>query len=83
MIRTDSDKPPIENGSIEDCAARVRAAEDAYREATGIAAIARNKETDALNALNAAQAKFDKAVEHMRKTSPRGSDWNRPPHFPA
>ena len=69
--------------SIEECAARLREAEEVHRIAASVAAAGRNKETDALNALNAAQAEFDKTVEQMRKSSPRGSDWHRPIRFPA
>jgi hypothetical protein len=83
MISADNNTPPIDESSIEHRAACLRAAENAYREAAGIAAIARNKETDALNALNAAQAAFDKAAESMRRSAPRSSDWNRPLSFPA
>jgi hypothetical protein len=83
MTIAHSEELPVDENSIEHRAACLRAADDAYREAAGIAAIARNKETDALNALNAAQAAFDKAVESMRRSAARGSDWNRLPSFPA
>jgi hypothetical protein len=47
-----------------------------YRSAENRAATARREETDALNSMNAAQKALDARLAEMRKTAPRGSDWN-------
>lgn len=62
---------------IEDLAKAVREAQEAYDDAEREARRARNKETDALNRLNEAQRAFDSAVDSMRKSAPRASDWKR------
>lgn len=46
-----------------------------YEAARSEAAHARNRETDALNRLNAAQKAVDKAIDARRSKSPLGSDW--------
>lgn len=37
---------------------------------------ASRERTEALNALNAAQKKFDEAVDEVKKAAPRESDWH-------
>lgn len=51
------------------------AAEATYEAARKDAAYARNRETDALNRLNAAQKAVDKAIDAIRSQSSPGSDW--------
>lgn len=46
-----------------------------YEEAKQLADVARKRECDALNALNAAQKAFDEVVQHMRDNAPWESDW--------
>jgi hypothetical protein len=43
------------------------------------AAQARNRETDALNAVNCAQKHFDALVAEMKKSAPQSTDWKRQP----
>lgn len=56
---------------IEDLALR----EQEYEAASKEEAQARNRRTDCLNRLNAAQKAVDKAVDDMRKKAQVGSDW--------
>ena len=46
-------------------------------------AVARRRETDALNRVNAAQKEFDALVALLKKEAPRDSDWRRSPGAPA
>lgn len=52
-------------------------AEKRYEDAAQAESFARNRTTDAKNALNQAQKAFDKACGLVRDGAPRDSDWAR------
>ena len=63
--------------TIEQAAQAVAEATDNYNAATTCVSIARNRECDALNTLNRAQAALDEVIASMRKQAPRDTDWKR------
>lgn len=54
-----------------------------YDQADSSYRAASRERTEALNALNAAQKKFDEAVGEVRKKAPRDSDWKSVMGLPA
>lgn len=66
------DKP-----SIEALANRVKDAQEKHRICAQVSGDARREETAALNAVNAAQKEFDKAISDFKATAPQNSDWKR------
>lgn len=75
--------PPEHLPTIEDCAKRLREATETHAIAASHAEAARRTETEARNALNAAQKDFDRTAQAMRTSAPRDSDWRRSPGHPA
>ena len=61
--------------TVEQAAAAVNAATDAYKAAEEAAAMAQNRSCDALNELNRAQKEFDTIVAAIKKAAPHGSNW--------
>ncbi|MCW5720742.1 MAG: hypothetical protein KIS86_06330 [Devosia sp.] len=53
----------------------LQSATEAYQSASSRAANARREETDAINALNLAQKKFDDVVLKLKQAAPAHSDW--------
>ena len=70
-------KTPSLNMQLANAAAAIADAQDYFQRMAQLTAIARNKETDALNKLNDAQKNFDALVAELKKSAPRDTDWKR------
>lgn len=63
--------------NIEELVIAVESAKEDFESAKQATSFARNHETECLNQLNRAQKALDGALDRLRETMPRESDWRK------